>query len=186
MKPAKHQAPLVALIIISLLCISQGCSAAAISGVVISPEPNWYKISIESQATLNLQVNANNVTANSTLWVVLALAITPNVGDTPTVALHVINSTRNVTAAYKHVDTTPLYLMILYFPDVNCSTSMAYNINCSHPIVTYSYTQYYNDVVYPDIVFKVTLVAIILGGIALVVTIYLIKRKRKEPSTRLL
>ncbi len=182
MKLAKHQASFVALISIGLLCISQGCNAATQSGVVNSPEPDWYKISIESQATLNLNLNATNVTANSTLWVVLAIGITPNVGDTPTVALYVINSTQNATGAYKHVHSTPLYLMILYFPDVNCSTSVAYNLSCSHPIVPYSYTQYYNDVVYPDITQKTLLVGLLVGSLALILTIYLIRRRQREKT----
>ncbi len=185
MKPAKHYASLVALVSIALLCISQGCSAAALSGVVNSPEPTYYKISIESQATLSLQVDATNVTANSTLWVVLAVGITQNTGDTPTVLLDGINRTRNATISYKHVNTTPLYLMILYFPDTNCSSSIAINMSCSHLIVPYSYAQYYDDVVYPDIVQKTTLVAIMVGSLALIVTIYLLKRRGRERTASL-
>jgi hypothetical protein len=186
MRPAKHFASFVALISIGLLFISQGCSAAAQSGVVNSTEPIWYKISIESQATLNLQVNATNVTANSSLWVVLAIGITPNVGDTPTVALTVINRTQNTTLTYQHVHTTPLYLLILYYPDVNSSTSVAYIISCSHPIVPYSYQQYYDDVVYPDIVQKTTLVGLLIGSLALIVTIYMLKRRHKEKASSLM
>ncbi|MBN2152974.1 MAG: hypothetical protein JW839_16095 [Candidatus Lokiarchaeota archaeon] len=186
MRPAKHQTALTALVCIGLLCISQGCSAAVQSGIVNSIEPVWYKISIENQATLNLQVDATNVTANSTLWVVVAIGMAQNLGETPTVAGDVINSTWNATIVYQHVRTTPLYLLILYFPDENCSTSVAYSINCSHPIVPYSYTQYYNDVIYPDIVNQVTIVAVILGGVAMAITIYLIMRRRKEPSSKLL
>jgi len=169
----------------------QPCGATAIPGAVTSPQPEYYKISFGSPVTLDIKVNATNVTANSYLWVVLATGITANVGDTPIVyngssyCVEVINRTRNATIVYNHVDTTPLYLMILYFPGVNCSNTIVYDIFCSNPIVTYSYEQYYNDVIYPDIINKVTIAGVILGSVALVITFYLLKRRRKYPSSNL-
>ena len=75
--------------------------------------------------------------------------------------------------------------MILYFPGVNCSNTIVYDIFFSNPIVTYSYEQYYNDVIYPDIINKVTIAGVILGSVALVITFYLLKRRRKYPSSNL-
>ncbi|MEX2726053.1 MAG: hypothetical protein Q6353_002265 [Candidatus Sigynarchaeum springense] len=187
MKPVKRPASLMALISLVLLFLPQSCGAVVLSGIVTYPEPNWYKISVESASNLHIEVTAANITANSTLWVVLATGISQNIGLTPTLALDVINKTQNATISYNYNDTRPLYLMILYFyRHLNSSNSIVYSVICSHPIMPYSYSQYYNDVIYPEIIKQVVVVGIILGGIALAITIYLIKRRRKEPHSRLI
>nr|MDO8114966.1 hypothetical protein [Candidatus Sigynarchaeota archaeon] len=153
------------------------------TGNVSPAAPIWYKITVPSQNTLNLQVNATNLTNPTILGVALTLGIAANFGDTVAEVTAVINSTQNATLAFNQTNEFPLYLTIFFIND-SANASVGYQFNCSYPIVNYSYGEYYRDVVYPDVIMKVIALAGMLGSIVVILTIILVKRSRNERRAR--
>jgi hypothetical protein len=178
MKYSNNLRVLIPLLILGIACIPRGCSAVLVTDTVTDVEPNWYKITIASQ---DITVDEYNSTAGTIIGVALTLGIAQNFGDTSYVAAAVINSTQNATISYKHVDQGSLYLVIFFIEYGN--KTVEYQINCTHQMIEYSYSAYYNDVTLPEIIPKVVLLAVALGGLGLIVTVVVIKRQRRERKT---
>nr|MDO8116248.1 hypothetical protein [Candidatus Sigynarchaeota archaeon] len=175
----KHIRVLVPVVIITIACLlSRGSSAALLTGVAPENDPKSYKIDIEQDEILTLTVNECNMTGNCSVLAALALGMARNFGDTLCLTVAELNSTQNATITHTHVAQTPLYLIIYVLECGN--NSLQYEINSSHPIVEYSYSEYYGDVVLPEVVPRIVFLAIALGFVALVITAYLIKRRRGE------
>ena len=186
MKQSKRYSAFMGFTTMVIMLLLQGTSAAALSGIATMAEPDWFKISINQQETLDLQVEASNMTGNMTLGVAVTLGINSDFGETLYLAADVLNSTKNASLSYVQVDPTPIYLAVFFITDENSSVAINYTITCSHPIITYSYSQYYNEVVYPEIVTKTTIIGILIGGIALMVTIYFLRKRQREKALSLL
>lgn len=189
MHAIKHCPLVVSLLALVLLASSQATSATpgySITAVATPDKPDLYKITINPQETLAIQVHAQNITGNITLGVALMLGLAANFGDTLYLVADSFNSTKDASISYLHVDTTPLYLGIFFVTGENEGVSIAYDITSSHSIVPYSYAQYYNDVVYPKIIADTMIVAIIVGGIALAVTVYFLRKRQREKALSLL
>jgi len=150
------------------------------SGQIINNTYNWYKITFGEGE--KIQVNVTCIEeANYTVGVIISDKVQPNVDIASTMVLvgAILNATQNVSISYVTWDffqkTFGIFLLIISLNDSN-PLVINYTIDCSHPIMPYSYNQYYNQVFLPIFL---TVVAIILG-IAAAITMYLIKKWRSH------
>lgn len=169
------------LLVLGCACLVPVSRAWSLPGTATQDEPDWYKISIDAGATLQLQVNATGVSGSTTLGVAITLGIAANFGDTMALRAVPINSSANASITYQHVDTTPLYLVV-FFVTNETGLDIPYNITSSHPVVVYSYAEYYAEVVHPDLMRKLVLLATALSGIAIFVTVYFLQRRQREKA----
>ncbi len=177
---SKHVQTLIPVMIITLACISSGSRAASMTGVASENDPKTYKIDIAQNDVITISINERNITDGCSVLVALALGLNRNLGDTLILAGDVVNSTHNATITWTHNASTPLYLIVYV---LECSNnSVLYDINSTHPFIEYPYNQYYADVVLPEVVPRIAFLGIALGFIALVITAYLVKRRRTEKA----
>lgn len=148
------------------------------TGSITNETFNWYKITFNEGEEIRVNVSCS-IEANFLIGAIITDQVQPDdkIAYTKVLVGGIINATQNATLSYRTSDffqkTFGVFLLIISLNDSNPAV-MNYTIDCSHPLIPYSYTQYYNEVY---LVIVLTVMVIIMA-IAIPITMYIIKKWR--------
>ena len=165
---------------IVLILESNVSRAITLNGTIDTTEPDWFKINSGSNEIIEIQVNGLGVAGDVVVGVAITLGMSSDFGETLYIKATVINRTKSdALLSYQNLQGLPVYLVI-FLINGSETISINYNLDCSHNITSYNYQEYYNEVVLPQIINYTVIIGVTLGFAASVVTIYFIKRWRRE------
>lgn len=148
------------------------------TGSITNESYNWYKITFNEGEEIRVNVSCV-IETNFIIGAVITDQVQPydKIGYTKVLVGGVINATQNATLSYRTWDffqkTFGVFLLIISLNDSNPAI-MNYTIDCSHALIPYSYYQWYNEVY----LVIVLIVAVIVIGIAAVISMYIIVKWR--------
>ena len=150
------------------------------TGSITNESYNWYKISYNEGGEIRVNVSCT-IEENFLIGAIITDQVQSydKIGYTKVLVGGVMNTTQNVTLSYRSSDffqkAFGVFLLIIALNDSNPAI-MNYTIDCSHALIPYSYSQYYNEVYL--VLFMI--VAVIVIGIAAVISMYIFKKWRSH------
>jgi len=164
---------------IILMLLNNTSRAVTLNGTIDTIEPDWFKISSGSNELIEVQVQGYGVAGDVAVGVAITLGMAADFWETMSINAAAINSTKSdASLSYQNSQGLPVYLVI-FLINGSETVSINYNLDCSHNISSYSYQEYYNNVILPQVITYTALIGVTLGFAATVVTIYFIRRWRR-------
>ncbi|MHA1831729.1 MAG: hypothetical protein ACTSWR_09385 [Candidatus Helarchaeota archaeon] len=146
----------------------------------------WYKIIYNTGDLLQINVSSSD-NRNYIIGAIISTAVQPssNLGGTLILVADILNATHNVSLKYRNSNyfqhMTGLYLLIVALNNSN-PENLSYIINSTHPLLPYSYEQFFQEVHLPLLLLIAT-IFIVVGAI---VSVYFILKYKKSGKPKLI